>query len=32
VVHVTHDHDEASRLSDRVVDVRTLGRSGTQLQ
>ena len=32
VVHVTHDHNEATRLSDRVVDVRTLGQSGVQLQ
>ena len=32
VVHVTHDHNEATRLSDRVVDVRTLGQSGSQLQ
>lgn len=32
VVHVTHDHFEATRLSDRVVDVRTLGQSGVQLQ
>jgi len=32
VVHVTHDHNEAARLSDRVVDVRTLGRSRSQLQ
>ena len=32
VVHVTHDHNEAARLSDRVVDVRTLGQSGVQLQ
>ncbi len=32
VVHVTHDHDEAARLSDRVVDVRTLGQSRSQLQ
>jgi thiamine transport system ATP-binding protein len=32
VVHVTHDHNEAARLSDRVVDVRTLGKSGVQLQ
>ena len=32
VVHVTHDHNEAARLSDRVVDVRTLGQSGLQLQ
>ena len=32
VVHVTHDHNEATRLSDRVVDVRTLGKSGVQLQ
>jgi thiamine transport system ATP-binding protein len=32
VVHVTHDHNEATRLSDRVVDVRTLGQSGLQLQ
>ena len=32
VVHVTHDHSEAARLSDRVVDVRSLGQSGVQLQ
>ena len=32
VVHVTHDHNEAARLSDRVVDVRTLGQSRSQLQ
>ena len=32
VVHVTHDHNEATRLSDRVVDVRTLGQSSVQLQ
>ena len=32
VVHVTHDHNEAARLSNRVVDVRTLGQSGVQLQ
>ena len=32
VVHVTHDHNEAARLSDRVVDVRTLGQSSVQLQ
>jgi len=32
VVHVTHDHNEATRLSDRVVDVRYLGQSGVQLQ
>ena len=32
VVHVTHDHNEATRLSNRVVDVRTLGQSGVQLQ
>ena len=32
VVHVTHDHNEAARLSDRLVDVRTLGQSGVQLQ
>ena len=32
VVHVTHDHNEATRLSDRLVDVRTLGQSGVQLQ
>ena len=32
VMHVTHDHNEATRLSDRVVDVRTLGQSGVQLQ
>lgn len=32
VVHVTHDHNEAARLSDRVIDVRTLGQSGMQLQ
>ena len=32
VVHVTHDHNEAARLSDRVVDVRYLGQSGVQLQ
>lgn len=32
VVHVTHDHDEATLLSDRVVDVRTLGQLGAQLQ
>ena len=32
VVHVTHDHNEATRLSDRVVDVRTLGQSRSQLQ
>ena len=32
VVHVTHDHIEAARLSNRVVDVRTLGQSGAQLQ
>jgi thiamine transport system ATP-binding protein len=32
VVHVTHDHNEAARLSDRVVDVRTLGQSHSQLQ
>ena len=32
VVHVTHDHNEAARLSDRVVDVRTFGQSGVQLQ
>lgn len=32
VVHVTHDHDEAARLSDRVVDVRTLGQPRSQLQ
>lgn len=32
VVHVTHDHDEAMRLSDRVVDVRTLGDTNLQLQ
>jgi len=32
VVHVTHDHNEATRLSDRVVDVRTLGQSGVQVQ
>ena len=32
VVHVTHDRNEAARLSDRVVDVRTLGQSRSQLQ
>ena len=32
VVHVTHDRNEATRLSDRVVDVRTLSQSGAQLQ
>ena len=32
VVHVTHDHNEATRLSDRVVDIRSLGQSGVQLQ
>jgi thiamine transport system ATP-binding protein len=32
VVHVTHDHNEATRLSDRVVDVRTLGQPRSQLQ
>ncbi len=32
VVHVTHDHDEAQRLSDRVVYVSTLCQSGVQLQ
>ncbi|TSA53033.1 MAG: ABC transporter ATP-binding protein [Actinobacteria bacterium] len=32
VVHVTHDHNEATRLSDRVVDIRMLGQSGVQLQ
>lgn len=32
IVHVTHDHNEASRLSDRVVDVRTLGQLHSQLQ
>ena len=32
VVHVTHDHNEAARLSDRVVDVRSLGQSRSQLQ
>lgn len=32
IVHVTHDRTEASRLSDRIVDVRTLGQSGVQLQ
>ena len=26
VVHVTHDHAEASELSDRIVDIRTLSR------
>jgi len=31
VVHVTHDHNEATRLSDRVVDVRTLGQPRSQL-
>ena len=32
VVHVTHDHNEATRLSNRVVDVRTLGQPRSQLQ
>jgi thiamine transport system ATP-binding protein len=32
VVHVTHDHYEAKRFSDRVVDVRTLGDTNLQLQ
>lgn len=32
VVHVTHDHNEATRLSNRVVDVRTLGQPYSQLQ
>lgn len=32
VVHVTHDHHEASRLSERVIDVRTLGQSDVELQ
>ena len=32
VVHVTHDHNEATRLSNRVVDVRTLGQPRSQLK
>ena len=32
VVHVPHDHNEATRLSNRIVDVRTLGQPRSQLQ